>query len=172
MLDTDAWILIQIIVDIILFSILALYILRSWKEDEIVEEEEEPPPAPPVNPTNNGSKEAMDVTKLESMLVEFSVLLAHAEEAAERIENASKFASDTVHDEAGKTQPITNINYVLENKIKRQASAAIGKNGAKDGKYAYTDAAKLIWAGMKDEEIARIVGLPIIEVKLIRNMAE
>ena len=170
MIKADTWMLIQLVVDVLLFFIIAIYIMRDRKEDDEVEE---PETIPELDISTDAIiEQGPDVPQVETLMEELSALVVRAEKAADRIEKASKASPDNTKIPNRKNLAINLVDNTLEAKIEKQSTPQADKGADSDGNYAYTEAARLIWDGLSDDEIVQLVGLPAHEVKLIRNMAE
>lgn len=135
----DSWVLFQLAVDIALFAIVIVYILRDNQPSRTAQ-----------NPGAAGNnEERVDVEQLESLMDELAKLVMRAEKAAKRIENGLSPETET-------SKP--------SGSVKKRPQVNPGQD-------AYANAAKLIKKGLNDDEIGKMVGLPIHEISLIRNMA-
>ncbi len=140
----NGWILFQLLVDIALFAIVIVYIIResgSRRGRRGVENEMETLDA-------ENSEGRVDTEQLESLMDELAKLIIRAEKAADRIEKGIQ---------AGLADA--------------EPKPARGKTAMSVSDDAYSKAARLIKKGLLDEEIGRRVGLPAHEISLIRNMA-
>ncbi len=137
----NGWILFQLLVDIALFAIVIVYIIRESGSRRGVENEMETLDA-------ENSERRVDAKQLESLMDELARLVIRAEKAAVRIEKG-----------------IQGSPADAEPKPAREKTAMSVSGDA------YSKAARLIKKGLLDEEIGRRVGLPAHEISLIRNMA-
>jgi len=140
----NSWILFQLAVDIILFAIVILYIIRDSRTSQQPGDGEAS--VPPV-----------DTEQLESLMDELARLVMRAEKVADRIEKGAIPAADK------EGRP-----------VKETAQGVPGggeKEDGKPGREPYERASALIKKGFPDDKISRMVGLPESEISLIRNMA-
>jgi len=86
----DSWTLFQLAVDIVLFAIVIVYILKDNS-----------PSIAAQNPEDTiNSKDRVDVEQLESLMDELAKLVMRAEKAAQRIENGLKQETGTLKSSA------------------------------------------------------------------------
>jgi len=150
----NGWILFQLLIDIALFAVVILYIVRESRAP--LDEE----PAAAVE------RENINPEQIESLLDELARLVVRAEKAADRIEKGLATAGLA-------EPPKTPVNPASPPGRPAASGKAPGGRTAATGSEddVYVQAARLIKKGLPDEEISRIVGLPAHEVSLIREMA-
>jgi len=150
----DGWIIFQLLVDVALFAIVILLVIREGRVKVTEREQVEAEPA--IAP--------QDMEHLESLMDELAKLVMRAERVASRIDK-SLSAKKSVHDSVGRVPgPETE-----KSPSPRPARATEMSQTDRD---VYSRAAALIKKGLPDEEVGRRVGLPPHEVGLIRRMAD
>ncbi|MBI4666778.1 MAG: hypothetical protein HY751_10265 [Nitrospinae bacterium] len=150
-------ILIQLAVDVLLFAIVIIYVIRDGKSkamqehDELIRQiENQTPPS------------QADVEAINTLMNELARLVMRAEKVADRLEKGATNAmtAEPAPARAGqgaKPAPIP--------------PAPVNPPQSMLDEDTYTKAAKLIKKGLPDDEIGKKVGLPPHEVSLIRKMA-
>ncbi|VAX20918.1 hypothetical protein MNBD_NITROSPINAE02-1469 [hydrothermal vent metagenome] len=155
----NGWIVFQLLVDVALFAIIVLYIMRSGQQHKIEMEDllnRRNDPAPQVEPD-----------QMEKLLDELARLVVRAEKVAVRIEKGAGGATtseDAKNNQAGGGK----IDAGKKREHSKPAAKTSSTNQSNEKQYG--KAAKLIKKGMTDEDIGRIVGLPEHEIGLIRRM--
>lgn len=138
----DGWTIFQALVDIALLLLVAGLLTRERKSAKTGASS-----APP--PASAGLSKA-EMAQLESLMDELARLVVRAEKVADRIEKSSAAASPRRKD---------------ENAARPEEA---GESPDPDGQRAKASA--LIRKGLPDEEVSRMAGVPVHEVRLIRRM--
>jgi hypothetical protein len=138
----DSWVLFQLAVDIALFAIVIVYILKDNQSSGAAAKQNQ------GGDSANG-EDQVDLEQLETLMDELARLVMRAEKAAQRIESG----------------------LGAESQLSEPTPPAKPKPQVNPANDAYKKATKLIKKGLGDDEISKMVGLPIHEISLIRNMA-
>lgn len=153
----NGWIVFQLVVDVALFAIIALYILRENRSKA---------GQPQTKLAPGMSKE--DMAQLESLLDELAKLVMRAEKVAVQIVKSVEAAEKALINPGSVQKPETK-NAQNETPstadIKEETETEISGNDER-----YAKATKLIKKGLPDDKIGAMVGLPSHEVRLIRQM--
>lgn len=155
----NGWIVFQLLVDVALFAIIVVYLIRSGHQHKIEIDDlvsQQPEGEPQVDPD-----------QIEKLLDELARLVMRAEKVAVRIEKGVEVAQGTEESKASPAKAETNPPDEKPASSKPGAKAP-SKNPLDEEQYR--KAAKLIKKGMTDDDIGKIVGLPSHEISLIRRM--
>ncbi len=156
----NGWIVFQLLVDVALFAIIVVYIMRSNQQNKTEIEDL-------VNRRNDPATQ-IEPEEMDKLLDELARLVMRAEKVAVRIEKGvakggagPKEAKASAAD--GRTTPPKG------KPVHGKPAASPSPKNQLDEKQ-YGKAAKLIKKGLTDEDIGRIVELPTHEIALIRRM--
>jgi len=156
------WLLFQFAIDVTLFAIVILFIVRDGKSRAQREAE-------PVQ-TKETAPMVVDTEQINALMDELAKLVMRAEKVADRIERAVRNNPPVADEKPVRPKQPPPVSPKLPPvKELEQTSAEITTAILDEEPYA--KAAKLIKKGLADDEIGRRVGLPPHEVKLIRQMA-